>query len=48
LIHRSEVDKKSDEKVEEIFKIGAELSARIINIIPDERKIDLSMKTMMG
>ena len=48
LIHRSEVDKKPDEKVEEIFKIGAELSARIINIIPDERKIDLSMKTMVG
>ncbi len=48
LIHISEIDKKSDEKLEELFKLEDALSARIININTEERKIDLSMKTMFG
>jgi len=48
LIHRSEIEKKPDEKIEDLFAVGAELTARIINIVPEERKIDLSMKTMIG
>jgi len=48
LIHRSEIEKNPDEKIEDLFKVGAALTARIINIVPEERKIDLSMKTMIG
>ncbi len=48
LLHTSEIEKTSDEKIDELFKIGTELTSRIINLNPSERKIDLSMKTMMG
>jgi len=48
LMHVSEVEKGMDQKMEELYKPGDELSARIININPQERKIDLSMKTMFG
>ena len=48
LLHISEIEKKQDEKLDELFQIGAELSARIINIKPEERKIDLSLRTMIG
>jgi small subunit ribosomal protein S1 len=48
LIHISEIEKKSDEKIEEMFAIGDEVSARVINVNPADRKIDLSMKTMIG
>lgn len=48
LLHISEVEKKPDEKLEDLFKPGDELSARIINVNPEERKIDLSLKTMIG
>lgn len=48
LMHISEIEKKPDEKLEDVFKIGAEINARIINVNPDERKIDLSMKSMIG
>ncbi|RJQ42756.1 MAG: 30S ribosomal protein S1 [Nitrospiraceae bacterium] len=48
LIHRSEIDKKPDEKLEDLFKEGAEVTARVINVNSAERKIDLSMKTMIG
>jgi small subunit ribosomal protein S1 len=48
LLHASEIDKKPDEKIDELFKIGTELTSRIINVNTAERKIDLSMKTMMG
>ncbi|HDH13064.1 MAG TPA: 30S ribosomal protein S1 [Nitrospirae bacterium] len=48
LIHVSEIEKKPDEKIEELFKPGTEVTARIINVIPADRKIDLSMKTMIG
>ncbi len=48
LIHASEIKKKPDEKIDELFKIGTILTSRIINVNPSERKIDLSMKTMMG
>jgi small subunit ribosomal protein S1 len=48
LIHISEIEKKPDEKMEELFKIGDELTARVINVNPADRKIDLSMKTMIG
>jgi small subunit ribosomal protein S1 len=48
LMHISEVEKKSDEKLEDIFKLGDEVSVRIVNINPEERKLDLSMKSMIG
>ncbi len=48
LLHISEIDKKQDEKLEEIYEVGAELSARIINMNTEERKIDLSLRTMMS
>jgi small subunit ribosomal protein S1 len=48
LLHVSEVEKKHDEKLEDLFTAGAELSARIINVNPEDRKIDLSLKTMIG
>jgi small subunit ribosomal protein S1 len=48
LIHRSEIEKKPDEKIEDMFKVDTELTARIINIVPSEKKIDLSMKIMIG
>ncbi|UCD34766.1 MAG: 30S ribosomal protein S1 [Nitrospiraceae bacterium] len=48
LIHISEVEKKSDEKLEDLFSIGDEITARVINVNPAERKIDLTTKTMIG
>ena len=48
LLHASEVEKQHDEKLEDLFKVGAELAARIVNINPEERKIDLSLKTMIS
>ncbi|MBI5056728.1 MAG: 30S ribosomal protein S1 [Nitrospirae bacterium] len=48
LIHKSELDKKPDEKMEDLFKKGTELTARVLNVNPAERKIDLTMKTMIG
>ncbi len=48
LIHKSEIEKKHDEKIEDLFKTGTELTARVININPAERKMDLSLKTMIG
>jgi small subunit ribosomal protein S1 len=48
LMHKSEVEKKPDEKLEDLFKPGIELTARVIDVNPTERKIDLSMKTLMG
>ena len=48
LLHVSEMEKSTDEKPEDLFKTGDELSARIINIKSEDRKIDLSMKTMFG
>lgn len=47
LIYSSEIEKPADEKLEDMFKIGAELSARIIKVDISERKIGLSMKTIM-
>jgi small subunit ribosomal protein S1 len=48
LLHISEIEKKHEEKLEDLFKIGDELRTRIINVNPADRKIDLSMKTMIG
>jgi ribosomal protein S1 len=48
LVHKSEIEKNPDEPVEELFKVGAELTSRVININAAERKLDLSMKTMFG
>jgi small subunit ribosomal protein S1 len=48
LLHISEIEKKPDAKLEELFKPGDELRTRIINVNPAERKIDLSLKTMIG
>jgi small subunit ribosomal protein S1 len=48
LIHRSEIEKNPDEKLEDLFKPGTEVTARVLNVNAAERKIDLSMKTMIG
>jgi small subunit ribosomal protein S1 len=48
LLHISEIERKPDEKLEELFKPGDEIRTRIINVNPAERKIDLSLKTMIG
>ncbi|MEW6601251.1 MAG: 30S ribosomal protein S1 [Nitrospirota bacterium] len=48
LLHISEIDKRHDEKLEDLFKPGDELRTRIINVNPAERKIDLTLKTMIG
>ena len=48
LIRRSEIEKKPDEKIEDLFKAGSEVSARVVNVNTTERKIDLSMKIMIG
>jgi len=48
LIHKSEIEKKPEEKIEDLFRTGMELTARVININPSERKMDLSLKTMIG
>lgn len=48
LVHISEIEKKHDEKIDELFKIGDELTARVINVNPPDRKIDLTTKTMIG
>ncbi len=48
LVHASEIDKRPEDKLEELYQAGNELTARIINISPSERKIDLSLKTMFG
>lgn len=45
LINASDIDKKKDEKLDEMYKIGTELTARIINVDTAERKISLSLKT---
>jgi small subunit ribosomal protein S1 len=46
LIYSSEIEKSHDERFEDIYKVGTELTARIIKIDPAERKIGLSMKAM--
>ncbi|MBI5409687.1 MAG: 30S ribosomal protein S1 [Nitrospirae bacterium] len=48
LMHKSEITRKPDEKLEELFKLGTELTSRVINVNPAERKIDLSLKMMIA
>jgi small subunit ribosomal protein S1 len=48
LLHISEIEKKPEEKMEDIFTPGAEVEARIVNVDADGRKIALSTKTMIG
>jgi small subunit ribosomal protein S1 len=48
LIYFSEIEKKPDEKLEGIFKVGQELTVEIIKVDPSERKIGLSLKRKTG
>jgi small subunit ribosomal protein S1 len=48
LLHISEIDKNPEEKIEDIFQPDAELTARIINVDADNRKIGLSTKAMVS
>lgn len=48
LLHKSEIEIPPYENEDEIFKIGAELTSRVINVNTADRKIDLSMKIMIG
>jgi small subunit ribosomal protein S1 len=45
LIYSSEIEQAPGKSLDETFKIGAELTARIIKVDTDERKIGLSIKT---
>ncbi|RMD59864.1 MAG: S1 RNA-binding domain-containing protein, partial [Nitrospirae bacterium] len=44
LIYASEIDKEPSVSLEEMFKVGQEVTAKIIKVNPEERKIGLSMK----
>jgi len=48
LIYSSEIEKNQEEESDDIFKIGTELTARIIKVDTSNRKIGLSMKTAEG
>jgi len=48
LVYASEIEKNLDEKTDELFKIGTQLTVRIINVDVAERKIGLSMRTAVG
>jgi small subunit ribosomal protein S1 len=48
LIYSTEIEKNQEENFDDIFKIGTELTARIIKIDTSERKIGLSIKTTAG
>lgn len=45
LIHSADIENIDNSKIEETFKIGTELTARIIKVDTSERKIGLSMVT---
>ena len=45
LIYSSEIEQAQDKSLDETFKIGTELTARIIKVDITERKIGLSIKT---
>lgn len=45
LIYTSEIEKNQDKNFDNIFKIGAELTAKIIKVDTSERKIGLSIKS---
>jgi len=48
LVHISQVDKKSDEDIKASYKIGDQVTARILRIDPDEGKIGLSIKEYLA
>lgn len=48
LVHISQVDKKSDEDIKASYKIGDQVTAKILRIDPDERKIGLSIKDYLA
>ncbi|GEM_PF-1407541 len=43
-IPRREIPKEKEEKIEEFYKVGDEISAVVNNVRTDEKKIDLSLK----
>jgi small subunit ribosomal protein S1 len=45
LVYSSEIEKSPDEQLEEMYKVGAEITAKIIKIDSSERKIGLSLRT---
>ena len=48
LVHISQVDKKSGEDIKASYKIGDQVTAKILRIDPDERKIGLSIKEYLA
>lgn len=46
LIHISEISPKRIAKVEDVLRIGQQVSARIIKLIPQEQRIGLSLKPL--
>lgn len=44
LVHISQISEKRVEKVKDVLKVGDEVSARVIKIDPQERRIGLSIK----
>ena len=48
LIHISELSYDHVDKVEDVLKVGDEVEARIIKLVPEEQKIGLSLKGVHG
>ena len=46
LVHVSEVDLESGQRLDQVFQPGMSLSVRVIKLDPAERKIGLSMKSI--
>jgi ribosomal protein S1 len=46
LVYSSEIESSTDKPIEEAYREGDEVKARIIKIEPEERKIGLSLKNV--
>lgn len=47
LLHVSQISTEHVEKPEDVFKIGQEITARVVDFKPEEKKISLSIRAMM-
>ncbi len=47
LLHVSQISTEHVEKPEDVFKIGQEITARVVDFKPEEKKISLSIRAML-
>ena len=47
LLHVSQISNEHVEKPEDVFKIGQEITAKIVDFKQDEKKISLSIKALL-